>query len=87
MSLQPIPVSLASEGSAVEAPPGNSDGESAQKARAAIDIEISDAIAGVTAEAQRAGRSTSSDAGDEIGSALKDLTAIAEKIRKNWSAA
>ena len=83
----PIPVSLASEGSAVEAPPGNSGGESAQKARAAIDIEISDVIAGVTAEAQRAGSSTSSDAGDEIGSALKDLTAIAEKIRKNWSAA
>lgn len=81
-----IPSVVASEGSAVEAPPGNSDSESAQKARAAVDAEILDAAAGIIAEAQRAGSSTFSDAGDKMGSALNDLTAIAEKIRKGWSA-
>jgi hypothetical protein len=45
-----------------------------------------DAVAGITAEAQRAGPSTFSDASDKMGSALNDLTAIAEKIRKGWSA-
>ena len=81
-----IPAVVASEGSAVGATPGNPDGESAQKARAAIDAEILDAVAGITAEAQRAGPSTFSEAGDKMGSALNDLTAIAEKIRKGWSA-
>lgn len=81
-----IPAVAPSEGSAVAAPPGNSDGESAQKARAAIDAEIFDAVVGITAEAQRAGPSTSSDAGDKMGSALNDLRSIAAKIRKGWSA-
>jgi type IV secretion system protein VirD4 len=77
-----IPAVVAREGSAVEAPPGNSDGESAQSA--AIGVEISDAIAGINAEALRA---VSSDAGDDVRSALEDLTAITAKIRKGWTAA
>lgn len=86
MAAETIPAVVVSEGSPVGAPPGNSDGESAQNALAAIDIEILDAVAGITAEAQRAGPSTFSDASDKMGSALNDLTAIAEKIRKGWSA-
>ena len=82
-----ISVSPASRrGSTVEAPPGGSDAEIAKSIPAAIDVEISDAIVGITAEAQGASRSVSSGAGDEIGSALNDLTAMAEKIRKGWSA-
>lgn len=81
-----IPVSLANEGSAVRAALGNPNGEADREERTTIDIEVSEAIAGVTAEAQRAVRFNSSDTGDEIGSALEDLTAIAEKIRKGWSA-
>ena len=81
-----VPVSFASQGITVGAPPGGSDAESAQKISAAIDVGISDAIVGITAEAQWATRS-SSGAADEIGSALQDLTAIAEKIRKSWRAA
>jgi hypothetical protein len=69
----------ASEGSAVESRPGTSARESAQKARAAIDPEISNAVAA-------AGPPTLSDAGDKMGSALNDLAGIAEKIRKGWSA-
>lgn len=80
-----LPAALASEGSAGGAPTGNSDAGSVQKKHTAIDAEISDAVAGVTAEAERAGRSAPSDAGDEIGYALKDLTAITEKIRNSWS--
>lgn len=81
----PIPASLTNEKAAVEMPPSSSDVESAQKERARIEAEISEAIAGISAEAQRAG--IISDAGEEIGSALNDLAAIAEKIRKGWSAA
>jgi type IV secretion system protein VirD4 len=81
-----IPDVVASEGSAVEAPPRNPDRESSQKARAAVDAEILDAVVGISAEAQRAGSSTFSEDGDKMGSALNDLTAIAEKIRKDWSA-
>jgi type IV secretion system protein VirD4 len=81
-----IPAVVASENSAVEARPGTSARESAQEARAAVDPEISNAVAGIIAEAQRAGPSTLSDAGDKMGSALNDLTGIAEKIRKGWSA-
>lgn len=79
-----IPAALASEGSAGGAPTGNSEAGSVQKKHAAIDEEISDVVAGVTAEAERASRSASSDAGDEIRSAPKDLTAITEKIRISW---
>lgn len=82
-----IPASLAARGSANDVPADSSDGESAQKERARMEAEISDVIAGINAEAQRASRSASSGAGDEIGIALKDLTAIAEKIRKSWSVA
>jgi type IV secretion system protein VirD4 len=81
-----IPDVVASEGSAVEAPPRNPDRESARKARAAVDAEILDAVVGISAEAQRAGSSTFSEDGDKMGSALNDLTAITEKIRKDWSA-
>jgi hypothetical protein len=65
----------ASEGSALESRPGTSARESAQKARAAIDPEISNAVAA-------AGPPTLSDAGDKMGSALNDLAGIAEKIRR-----
>lgn len=81
-----IPAVVASEVSAVDTPPRTSDREGAQKAHAAIDPEILDAVAGIIAEAQRAGPSTLSDAGDKMGSALNDLAGIAEKIRKGWSA-
>jgi hypothetical protein len=81
-----IPASLANEGSGVGVAPRNPNGEAEQEERTTIDIEVSKAIAGVTAEAQRAVRFSSSDTGDEIGSALEDLTVIAEKIRKGWSA-
>jgi len=47
-------------------------------------MEISNVIARINAEARRA---ISSHLGDEIGSALKSLTAITEKIRKDWTAA
>jgi hypothetical protein len=47
-------------------------------------MEVSDVIARINAEARQA---ISSHAGDDIGSALKSLTAITEKIRKDWSAA
>jgi hypothetical protein len=74
-----IPDSAASQGSTIDAP-GISQCDSAHKERANIDVEISNAIAGISAEAQRAGR-------DEIEAALKDLTAVAERIQKAWSAA
>ncbi len=82
-----IPASLTSRRSAIDMGPRSSDDESAHEERAAIDAEISDAIAGVKAEAQRASRSAFSDASDEIGCALKDLTAMAEKIQKSWNQA
>ncbi|RTL79638.1 MAG: type IV secretory system conjugative DNA transfer family protein, partial [Hyphomicrobiales bacterium] len=81
-----IPTSLASRGSAIDKPPRSLERESAQKERAAIDAEISDAIVGITDEAQRASPSASSDS-EEIGFALKELTAIAEKIRGGWGTA
>jgi type IV secretion system protein VirD4 len=82
-----IPAAPASAESIVGAPTGNSDVESVQNKYTALDVVISDAIAGITAEAQRVSGYPSSEAGDEIGSALNDLTAIAEKIQKGWSAA
>jgi type IV secretion system protein VirD4 len=82
-----IPASLANEGSVVRVAPRNPNGEAEQEERTTIDIEVSEVIAGVTAEAQRTVRFNSSDTDDEIGSALEDLTVIAEKIRKGWSAA
>jgi type IV secretion system protein VirD4 len=84
VELGAIPAAPASEGSAGGAPTGSSNARAVQKKHTAIDEEISNAIAGVTAEAERASRSASSDAGDEIGPALKDLTAITEKIRNSW---
>jgi len=78
--------SVANEESAFGVAPRSPNGESEQEERASIEIEVSEAIAGVTAAAQRVVRLTSSDTGDEIGSALEDLTAIAEKIRESWSA-
>jgi type IV secretion system protein VirD4 len=80
-----IPAALASEGPAGGAPTGNSEAGRVQKKHAAIDEEISDAVTGVTAEVERASSFAFSDAGDEIGFALKDLTAITEKIRTSWS--
>jgi type IV secretion system protein VirD4 len=87
VELGAIPAAPASEGSVVGTPTGNSEVESVQNTHTALDVAISDAIAGITAEAQRASGYPSSEPGDEIGSALKDLTAIAEKIQKGWSAA
>ncbi|RTL89302.1 MAG: type IV secretory system conjugative DNA transfer family protein [Hyphomicrobiales bacterium] len=78
------PVSHTNEKSAAEAPPGDSNQEGARKQRADVDMEVSDVIARINAEARQA---ISSHAGDDIGSALKSLTAITEKIRKDWSAA
>ncbi|WP_363352314.1 type IV secretory system conjugative DNA transfer family protein [Methylocystis echinoides] len=82
-----IPAAPASEGSVVGVPTGNSDVESVQNKHTTLDVVISDAIAGIIAEAQRVSGYPSSEPGDEIGSALKDLTAIAEKIQKDWRAA
>jgi type IV secretion system protein VirD4 len=87
VELGAIPAAPASEGSVVGTPTGNSEVESVQNNHTALDVVISDAIAGITAEAQRVSGYPSSEPGDEIGSALKDLTAIAEKIQKGWSAA
>jgi type IV secretion system protein VirD4 len=86
VELGAIPAAPASEGPVVGTPTGNSEVESVQNKLTALDVVISDAIVGITAEAQRAGRSTSSDAG-EIGAALNDLATITEKIRKGWSSA
>jgi type IV secretion system protein VirD4 len=61
----------------------NSDGDTGGE-RGALKAEISDSIAGIGAEVQRVIRSASSDATDDIGSALKEFTAIAERIQKNW---
>jgi type IV secretion system protein VirD4 len=87
IELGAIPAAPASEGSVVGARTGNSDVESVQNKHTVLDVVISDAIAGITAEAQRVSGYPSSEPGDEIGFALKDLTAIAEKIKKGWSAA
>jgi type IV secretion system protein VirD4 len=81
-----VPASPASEGSAVGVAPRNPNGETEEEERTTFDIKVSKAIAGVTDEAQRVVLFNSSDTGDESGSALEDLTAIAEKIRKSWSA-
>ncbi|MEK4031687.1 type IV secretory system conjugative DNA transfer family protein [Methylocystis sp. IM3] len=76
------PVLHTNEKSDAEAPPGDSNQEGARKQRADVDVE--NVIARINAEARQA---ISSHAGDEIGSALKSLTAITEKIRKDWTAA
>jgi type IV secretion system protein VirD4 len=87
VELGAIPAAPASKGSVVGAPTGNSEAGSVQNKHTALDVVISDAIAGITAEAQRVSGYPSSEPGDEIGSALNDLTAIAEKIQNGWSAA
>ncbi|RTL85766.1 MAG: type IV secretory system conjugative DNA transfer family protein [Hyphomicrobiales bacterium] len=48
------PAVVARKGYVVEAPAGNSDGENAQKACAAVDADISNAVAGIIDEAQQA---------------------------------
>ena len=60
-------------------PAGDTVGE-----RGALEAEISDAIAGIGAEVQRVVRSATSDATDDIRSALKEFTAIAKRIQKDW---
>jgi type IV secretion system protein VirD4 len=82
-----IPDSLASEKSATETSPGGLNREGTGKEQADVNMEISDAIAGITAEAQRAGHAIPTASDGAIGSALEDLTGIAKKIRKGWSAA
>jgi type IV secretion system protein VirD4 len=78
-----IPASFASQRSAIAGPQDSSGGQSAAKERAAIDVEILEAITEISAEAQRSGHSIS---GEQIASALQDLVVIAEKIRKGWTA-
>ena len=79
--------SLARQESALEGPPGNSGSASTQEEHVAIDLEVSDAIAGVKAEAQRASCCASLGTAGEIECALKDLRAIAEKIQTSWNEA
>lgn len=74
--------SLASAGPAI-----SSENQSTQRGPVGISAELSDAIAGINAEARRASHSASSGSGEDVGFALKELMAIAEKIRKGWSAA
>jgi type IV secretion system protein VirD4 len=82
-----IPASLVSQGAAICAPTSRSDGESVQRKCAGIDAEISDAITGIKAEAQRAAQPLSpKEAMDGVGSALDEFTGIIESIRKAWSA-
>lgn len=77
---------FASRKSAVEAPTGRSNGEIAQEEHSAIDVEISDAIAGISAEAQRAAQALSPDAMEGVRSALNEFAGIIESMRKAWGA-
>ncbi|GLI95583.1 hypothetical protein LMG27198_45750 [Methylocystis echinoides] len=61
------------------------EGERPREEQAAIDAATSEAVAGICAEAQRLGRRSSSNVADDLGSALKDLSTIAEQIRKDWN--
>ncbi len=81
-----IPISPSNEESGVGAAPGIPNGESEQEERAAVDIEISNAIAGIRAEAHRGAQSLSMEATGRIASALEEFTGIMERIRKAWGA-
>lgn len=64
---------------------GRAEGEKAREELAAIDAATSEAVAGICTEAQRLGRRSSSNVADDLGSALKDLSTIAEQIREDWN--
>jgi len=80
-----IPAPLTRAKSTAEVPPSCSAGVMAKKERPIIDVEIVDAIAGISAEAQRLACFIRTDVNDEVGAALKNLTAIVEKIHSGWS--
>lgn len=66
-------------------PTGQAEGEKdAREEHATIDAEFSTAIAGIAAEAQRLDSNVSPSESDNLGAALKDLSTMAEKIRKSW---